>query len=388
MATAARDITATAVRPANDVSTCPATEVTVVIPTFCEVGNVAAMVERLDAALSGIGWEAVFVDDDSPDGTADEVRRIARDDKRIRVIQRIGRRGLSTACLEGICAASADFAVVIDGDGQHDETLIRAMVAQRRRPIPPDVVIGSRFIDGGGTGDWDAGRVAKSAFATRLARRVSKVDMSDPMSGFFGIDTRLARSLAPSVSGIGFKILLDLVTAADRRLEIVELPYTFRTREVGESKLDHVVALEYLLSLYARTPLARLIPLRFAMFCMVGCLGLGVHMAVMWALFANGLAGFTASVIAATLTAITANFLLNNALTYSDRRLKGARAMARGWLSFAAVCGVGAIANIGAASWLHEWRDGSWELSALAGAGVAIIWNFALSGRFTWGRYR
>ena len=387
MTMAAREIGTTAT-PANDLSARPRLEVTIVIPTFCEVGNVAPMVERIDAALEGIGWEAVFVDDDSPDGTADEVRRIAANDPRIRVIQRIGRRGLSTACLEGICSATAPFAVVIDGDGQHDEQVIARMVQQRRRLETPDIVVGSRFVQGGGTGDWESGRVAKSAFATRLARRVSKVDMSDPMSGFFGIDTRLARSLAPRVSGIGFKILLDLVTAADRQLDIVELPYVFRSREIGESKLDHVVALEYLFSLYARTPLARVLPLRFAMFCAVGALGLVVHMGVMWLLYASGMATFTASVVTATLAAITANFLLNNALTYSDRRLKGVRSMTRGWLSFAAVCGVGAVANIGAATWLHDWRDGSWEISALAGAGVAIIWNFALSGRFTWGRYR
>lgn len=389
MATAIRDVIAgTGFAPANDRAPDAALDVSVVIPVFCELDNVGPMVERLQIALEGLAWEAIFVDDDSADGTADRVRLISMTDRRVRVIHRIGRRGLSSACIEGMCAATAGVIVVIDGDGQHDENAIPTMIERMRMTDRPHMVVGSRFVDGGGTGDWDADRVAKSQFATRLAHRFSGVAISDPMSGFFAVDAATARSLAPRLSGIGFKILLDLATAGDQPLRIAETPYVFRSREIGESKLDHVVALEYLFSLYGRTSIARFVPLRFAMFAAVGTLGLGVHMGVMAALFGAGLVPFAFASIFATLTAICANFLLNNALTYRDRRIKGVRGTIRGLASFAAVCGIGAIANIGAATWLHDWRDGSWELSALAGAGVAIVWNFALSSRFTWGRYR
>lgn len=389
MATVLRGIVAQPdTSPANDLALDPALDVSVVIPVFGEAGNVAPMVTRLQAALDGLAWEAIFVDDDSPDGTADRVRRISLTDRRIRVIQRIGRRGLSSACIEGMCAASAPIIVVIDGDGQHDETAIPDMISRMRRVDRPQIVVGSRFVAGGGTGDWDEDRVAKSQFATRLAQRFSGVEMTDPMSGFFAVDAATARRLAPRLSGIGFKILLDLATAGDQALRIAEVPYVFRSREIGESKLDHVVALEYLFSLYGRTRIARIIPLRFAMFSAVGTLGLGVHMCMMWMLFVGGILPFAGASILATLTAICANFLLNNALTYRDRRIKGVRETIRGLASFVAVCGIGAIANIGAATWLHDWKDGSWEISSLAGACVAIVWNFALSGRFTWGRYR
>lgn len=388
MATLFKEVVLERETAANDYALDRALDVSIVIPVFREVDNVLPMIARLQNALEGFAWEAIFVDDDSPDGTADRVRLASMTDRRIRVIQRIGRRGLSSACIEGMCAATAPTVVVIDGDGQHDETIIPDMLREMRSDARPHMVVGSRFIEGGGTGDWDVDRVAKSQFATRLAHRFCGVALSDPMSGFFAVDTATARGLAPGLTGIGFKILLDLASASEEPLRIREIPYVFRTREIGESKLDHVVALEYLFSLYGRTRLARVVPLRFAMFAGVGTMGVGVHMGAMWMLHVKGGIGFSIATLVATLTAICANFLLNNALTYRDRRLVGFRNLSRGFLSFLAVCGTGAIANVGAAAWLHDWRDGSWQMSALAGACVAIVWNFALSGRFTWGRYR
>lgn len=361
-------------------------DVAVVIPVFNERGNVATMVARIDATLKGPSWEAIFVDDDSPDGTADAVREIARLDSRIRVIQRIGRRGLSTACIEGMCATAAPFVAVIDGDGQHDETLLPAMLDAFAEDARLDVVIGSRFVDGGGTGEWDHDRVAKSALATRLSRRVLEADLNDPMSGFFMIRTDVVRSLVPGLSGIGFKILLDIMTAAPKPLHFKELPYVFRTRTEGESKLDHVVAMEYLIALYDRA-FGRIVPVRFAMFSAIGGMGVAVHMAILSALYVGLGISFVAGQIVATLGALTFNFFLNNALTYRDRRLKGAKGLLLGWLSFAVVCGVGLIANVGIATYLHEVQASYWALSAIAGILVGAVWNFALSSRFTWGRY-
>jgi len=358
----------------------------VVVPTFNERSNVTAMVERLAAALAGLAWEVIFVDDDSPDATADTVRALARHDPRVRVIQRIGRRGLSSATIEGMCATAAPVVAVIDGDGQHDETLLVGMVARLEREPALDLVVGSRFVAGGGTGAWDRDRVAKSALATRLSRRVLKADLSDPMSGFFAIRTATARELVPHLSGIGFKILLDLMTASPRPLAFAELPYTFRVREAGESKLDHVVAMEYLIALYDRM-FGRLVPVRFAMFCLIGLVGVVPHMAVLGLLHYAFDASFRAAQIAATLAAMTFNFFLNNALTYRDRRLRGGRQLLDGWVSFCLACSVGAIANVGVADFLHDARAGAWVLPALAGIAVSAVWNYALSSRFVWGRY-
>ena len=362
-------------------------DVAIVIPTFNEVANVPVLVARLDAALAGRAWEAIFVDDDSPDGTADAARGLARSDARVRVIQRIGRRGLSSACIEGMCATAAPLVAVIDGDLQHDETILPAMADALLADEHLDVAIGSRFVSGGGTGDWDGDRVAKSAFATRLSRRVLKADLSDPMSGFFMIRTKIVRDLAPHLAAIGFKILLDIMTGSPRPLNFQELPYTFRVRTEGESKLDHVVALEFLIALYDRM-FGRIVPVRFAMFSAIGLIGVGVHMGVLTPiLLVWGDSAFLLGQVIAAVVAMTFNFFLNNALTYRDRRLRGWRQMFDGWVSFCAVCSVGLVANVGLAGFLHEARDGTWASAALFGVLVGAVWNYALSSRFTWGRY-
>lgn len=360
-------------------------EIAVVVPVFNERPNVPLLVDRLDMVLAGRRWEAIFVDDDSPDGTADAAREIAARDPRVRVLQRIGRRGLSTACIEGMCSTAAPVVAVIDGDLQHDERLLPQMLDALAGDPALDLVIGSRFVDGGGTGDWDESRVAKSALATLLSRRVLKAPLSDPMSGFFAIRTGLVRELVPHLSGIGFKILLDILTASPQPFRFRELPYVFRTRTAGESKLDHVVALEYLIALYDRM-FGRVIPVRFVLFSAIGAAGAVIHLAILALLLTTGI-GFVAATVLATVAAMTFNFFLNNMLTYRDRRLKGGRALLDGWISFCVVCSVGAVANVGVAAFLYDVRGGAWALPALAGILVGAVWNFALSGRFTWGRY-
>ena len=360
-------------------------ELAIVIPTFNEVGNVGELIGRIDRALKGRDWEAIFVDDASPDGTAEALRALARTDRRVRVIERINRRGLSSACIEGMMATGAPVIAVMDADLQHNPAVLNEMLARLERDGALDLVIASRFIEGGGTGDWDRDRVAMSEQASRIARLVLKADLADPMSGFFMIRGSRFRELAPRLSGIGFKILLDLLTTARRPLVFAEIPLVFHRREVGESKLDHVVALEFLIALYDRL-FGRVVPTRFAMFGIIGGLGVLVHLTLLWIAMGLG-AEFVAAQVAATLGAMTFNFFLNNALTYRDRRLHGSRALAVGWLSFCAVCAVGAIANVGVAAFLFTSRYAYATLSALAGILVAAVWNFALSSRFVWGRY-
>ncbi len=361
-------------------------ELAIVIPTFNERANVPTLIARLDQALGDLRWEAIFVDDNSPDGTADAARDLARVDPRVRIIQRIGRRGLSSACIEGMCATAAPLVAVIDGDLQHDETVLPAMVEALRADPALDLVVGSRFVAGGGTGDWDRDRVAKSALATRLSRHVLKADLSDPMSGFFTVRTSVVRAIVPDLSAIGFKILLDIMTTSPRPLNFRELPYTFRVRTEGESKLDHVVAMEYLVALYDRM-FGRFVPVRFAMFSAIGVIGVGLHMTMLSLFYVVLGTSFLTGQILATAAAMTFNFFLNNALTYRDLRLKGWRKLLDGWVSFCVVCSVGAVANVGIASFLHDVRDGAWAASALVGVLVGAVWNYALSSRFTWGRY-
>ncbi len=355
-------------------------ELTVVIPTLNERDNVPLVVERLNRVLAGIAWEVIFVDDDSPDGTAEIVRALARCQGNIRCLHRLGRRGLSSACIEGILASAAPYAAVMDGDLQHDETLLPVMLAKIKAERL-DIVVASRHVGEGGVGDWQRSRVMISGFATRLGRLVVKADLSDPMSGFFLIKREAFTATMRSLSGQGFKILLDLFASAPRPLAFAEVPLNFRQRLHGESKLDAMVAWEYVMLLLEKI-VGPALPVRFLLFAMIGGLGVGTHLLTLWFATHVLLVAFAFAQAAATLVAMTGNFFLNNLFTYRDRRLRGRRLLA-GLVSFYAVCGAGAAANVGVASYLLVDHH-SWWLAGLAGAAVSVVWNYAMSSIFTW----
>jgi dolichol-phosphate mannosyltransferase len=359
-------------------------DLAVVVPTYNEAANVRELVRRLALVLAGHAWEVVFVDDDSPDGTAAEVRRLATEDARVRVVQRLGRRGLASACIEGIMATAAPYVAVMDADLQHDETVLPRMLDALRRDAA-DLVVGSRYVPGGGVGSWDESRHAQSRLATRLAQRVLPATVQDPMSGFFMARREVLEGRVRKLSGIGFKILLDLLTADPTPLRIQEIPYQFRTRQAGESKLDASVAWDFLMLLADRA-FGRYVPPRFIGFAAVGGAGVLVHFAVLTALLKAMGVAFAVAQAVATGVAMAFNYAVNNALTYRDRRLVGARWWL-GLLSFVLVCGVGAAANVGVAAWLFDHNAG-WAAAGLAGILVGAVWNYALTGAYTWGTPR
>lgn len=355
----------------------------IVVPTFRERDNVAELVRRLDATLAGVAWEVVFVDDDSPDGTADVVRAIGRVDPRVRCVQRIGRRGLSSACVEGVLATSAELVAVMDADLQHDETILPEMMRAIREQ-GADVAVGSRYVSGGGIGEWDEGRARISRAATRLSRVVVPEGLKDPMSGFFMLRRDVFMDAVRRLSSLGFKILVDLFASSPRALRFVEVPYRFRERHAGESKLDGRVAWDFGMLLLDKM-VGRWVPVRFLSFAMIGGLGVLVHMAVLTPLYRSGALGFAAAQATASAVAMVFNFFLNNTLTYRDAKLHGV-ALVRGLVVFMLVCGLGAVANVGVAEWLFDEQRQGWVVAALAGILVGAVWNYTTSSFYTWGR--
>jgi dolichol-phosphate mannosyltransferase len=356
-------------------------EISIVVPTFSESENVAELHSRVSAAMGAQSWELIFVDDDSPDGTADLVRGLAAKDPRVRCIQRIGRRGLSTAVIEGALSSSAPFVAVMDADLQHDESILPTMLNElRSRNL--DVVVGSRYVAGGDTGDWDESRKTISRIAGRLAKGLVPEQLRDPMSGFFVMKSQALRDAAHHLSGYGYKILLDLFVSAGRPLQFAEVPYTFKPRAHGESKLDSLVAWEYLMLLVDKR-IGHIIAPRLLFFAMVGGSGVAVHYATLSALFLGMGVSFPIAQLVGTLFSMTSNFFLNNLFTYRDQRLRGTK-LVRGLLSFYAVCGMGALANIGIAAYAFS-KNLEWALSALAGIIVGTLWNYLATARFTWG---
>ncbi|MBQ1540657.1 MAG: glycosyltransferase family 2 protein [Caulobacteraceae bacterium] len=355
-------------------------ELTVVVPTFNEGRNVERLVEKLKACLGDTAWQAIFVDDDSPDGTSDIVKRLAAGDNRIQCLRRIRRRGLAGAVIEGAMASAAPYVAVIDGDLQHDETLLPAMLDALREGRA-DLVIGSRYLDGAGPVDGlPPLRRLGSQAASWFGRLALTAPVTDPVSGFFMIRRTAIEAVAPRLSPDGFKILFDIIASQPSPLRIVELPYGFRERADGASKMDGRVALDYLgLVLAKRTH--DLISPRMLVFGLVGASGLVVHLAVLHGLFDAGL-GFAWAQLAAALTAMTSNYLINNAITYRDRRKKGA-ALILGYLKFCALCSVGLAANVAVAAMLHEHVP-VWWLAGASGAAVGSLWNYVSTSVAVW----
>jgi len=230
-----------------------AIELSVVIPTYNEKDNIRPLLGKIEAALEGVAWEAIFVDDDSPDGTSEVIRKISQSDPRIRCLQRIGRRGLSSACIEGMLASSATYLAVIDADLQHDAALLGGMIETLRGGMF-DLVIGSRYVEGGQVGEWSSQRAMMSRFATWVSRLVVKADLKDPMSGYFMLKRSFFLQVVRRLSGRGFKILLDICASSTEEIKFKELPYQFGLRVSGESKLNQAVLFEYGMMIVNKLP--------------------------------------------------------------------------------------------------------------------------------------
>ena len=355
----------------------------VIVPTFNERANMVALVDAVRTTLGDLPWEMLIVDDDSPDHTFAEVARIARSEPRVRCLRRVGRRGLASAVIEGALVAQGDVVAVMDADFQHDETKLRPMY-DKLIENNADIVVGTRYAGGGGVGDWDGTRQKMSDFATSVSRMLVGNQTSDPMSGFFMIRRAVFAASVYDLSQQGYKILLDIISSAPKPLKIVEVPYQFRSRREGESKISAMVLAEFAFLLIEK--LSRgFIPPRFVLFSIVGGLGLLVHLSILYLLKAWSVS-FLGAQSAAIAGAMVFNFIVNNQFTYHDRRLTGRR-LVTGALLFCVVCSIGALANVGVAE-LAIQRTHSWSLAGIAGALMGAVFNFGAASSLVWGQHR
>ena len=360
------------------------TELTIVIPTFNEKENIYPLLDLLEKTLAGILWEVIFVDDDSPDLTYAEVRKIACSDSRVRCIQRLGRKGLASACVEGVLASSSPYICIMDADMQHDEKIIPNMLeAVKQEDL--DIVVGSRYIKEGSTGTLAPHRVWISKAATYAGQLLLKTSIEDPMSGFFMFKRTYFERIMYGLSIKGFKILLDMLVTSSGNVRCMEVPYKMRERVRGESKLGTQVVWEFF-TLFADKLLGRIVPVRFVSFVAVGFSGMLVHLLVLWVLFQLQGTGFIPAQALATLVAMTSNYFLNNHFTYRDRKLKG-RKLFYGLISFYIACSLGAIINLAFSGWMYEYEI-TWWIAGLSGAMAGAVWNYAVTAIFTWRNLR
>ena len=361
-----------------------APEISVVIPTFNEVNNIEKAIAEISAALERVNWEIIVVDDDSPDGTAERAKQISRRDPRVRCLRRVRRRGLAGACIEGMLSSSAPYLAVMDADLQHDASLLPSMLASLRSG-EVDLAIGSRHVAGGSADEgFSTRRAVISRWSTWVARAALRTNVQDLMSGYFAIRRDRFDTIAPRLATSGFKILADIIATSEMPLRSVELGYTFRLRTADESKLGPQVALDFVALLVAKATRG-LIPTTFVSFCAIGAVGVLVHLTVLRTMMLAEGAGFAAAQAIATVVAMTSNFFLNNAITYRDRMLKGFVPLARGLLTFWMLCSLGAIANVGVATWIYQSFP-VWWFAGIVGLAVSAVWNYTLSSLFVWSR--
>jgi dolichol-phosphate mannosyltransferase len=359
-------------------------ELSLVIPTLNESANIKPLLERLDRALTGISWEVLFVDDDSTDGTAALIRKIGRVRPNVRVLHRIRRRGLSSACIEGIMGSAAPYIAVMDADMQHDETVLSEML-KKVRDEQFQIAIGSRNVGNGSMGNFSRSRVLLSNAGKRLSQAVCRIEIQDPMSGYFLAEREFAENAIRHMSGYSFKILVDMISSSPVRPKWVEVPYTFRGRIHGESKLNPNTLLEFGILLIHKA-IRGVLPVRFVLFSLVGASGAILHLAVLGWLYRSGHTSFGTGQAVATECAMISNFWLNNQFTFRERRLKGIRIL-QGAITFCAVCTVGALSSISLAEWIFA-HGGPWYLAGFAGTTIAAVWNFGVSSVLTWREVR
>lgn len=355
--------------------------VSVIVPTFNEAGNVARLHDDLDAALAGLAWELVVVDDDSPDGTADAVRRLADGHGNVRCVQRVQERGLASAVHWGVQAAHGEIVVVMDGDGQHEPALIPAMV--EALAAGADIASGSRFLgNGAAEGLASRRRLALSERGNRLTNLMLGHDLTDPLTGFFATSRRLFLDSIPRLQADGFKVFFDLAWH-NRRAAIRELPFDFRRRRHGDSKLGFYVAWLLACDIVAKLSLG-LLPPRLVSFVGVGLVGSIFHFSVLYTVLAAGAAFWVAQAVA-TVVALVFNFSINNVLTYSDQRLRGATFW-KGLLLYSLIASVGIVANVSTAQLAYVRLNGHAFLASTTGLVIDVIWRFVVSNRLVWGR--
>ena len=362
----------------------PSYDLCIVIPTLNERENIGILLEKLRNTLHDIRYEVIVVDDDSPDGTAAVVKRLSHTQDNLHVLHRIGRRGLSSACIEGMLATSATYIAVMDADLQHDESILPAMV-RKISSENLDLVVGSRNIGGGSMGDFSDWRIRLS----RLGRKLSGVErhahLTDPMSGFFIVRRSFFERVAHRLTAIGFKILLDIVLSTDGEIRVGEVPYHFRLRQHGQSKLDLIVGLEYL-ELILDKLIGSYISVRFVLFCLVGTIGTVIHLLLLGLLLKGERFTFIESQACATGIVMILNYVMNNSFTYRDRRRRGT-AFWFGMLTFCIACSLGGIANVLISG--EAFRQGMpWPLAGITGLLFSAVWNYGVTAMITWRQAR
>ena len=355
--------------------------ISVIVPTYNERDNVVPLVERIDSALCGYDYEIVFVDDDSGDGTAEMASSLSSRYP-VRVIVRRDERGLASAVVEGLKQVQGQMVAVIDADLQHPPEVLAEMAKALENGA--EIAVASRYVKGGSCQGWGLMRriISKGAVFLSHVLLPATRGVKDPMSGFFMLDRRVVEDA--DLKPTGYKILLEILMMGHFR-SVAEVPYTFKTRARGESKLNARQQIDYLKHIYSLMRRKGEL-LRFGKFCLVGLSGVLVNMGLLWLLTEVAGLFYLLSAAIGIETSIVSNFTLNDIFTFHDRRSSGLKPLLRrlGKFNLVSLGGVGI--NLAVLWLLTEHLGLHYLLSNMCGIAVATLWNYSVNTMWTWKR--
>ncbi|MCL0050237.1 glycosyltransferase [Dehalococcoidia bacterium] len=353
--------------------------VCLIIPTYNERGNILPLVERIHHALSGYDYEILFVDDNSGDETAELITALSSQYP-VKVIVRKNKKGLASAVVDGLGQATGQIIGVMDADLQHPPEVLPDLLREVQNGA--DIVIASRYIKGGACQGWGLARRIISKGAIFLAHLLlpSTRQVRDPVSGFFIFNREVVANA--NLRPTGYKILLEILMEGKFR-NLAEVPFTFRVRTSGASKLNARQQIDYLKHIYSLMKRKGEL-LRFVKFCLVGLSGVLVHLGLLYLLTEFVGLFYLVSAVISIQSSIISNFTLNNYFTFADRRLPGAKSFLNRLLKFNLVSLAGLGLNIGVLGLLTEVFGIYYLISALGGIVVAVLWNYLVNTGWTW----
>ena len=382
--------------PYNEKYIGNSTQVSVIIPTFNESKNILNFLNSVGKNLSGnASSEIIVVDDNSPDGTGKIVQDYIKNNEKspphkIDIINRIEKKGLSSAILDGIKQSRGNTIIVLDSDFSHPPQIIQKMIDILKNP-QCDLVIASRYIKGATVHGWPFKRKLMSKVATKLVKRVLGIKNSDPLSGFFAFKRRIIEGI--NFDAIGFKMLLEILVKT-KGVSIKEIPYTFKNRQLGSSKLTTSTVIDYINSVWKLYRYGKVISeqakrtsVRFiskaGRFYTVGASGIIVNYLTslffaswipeLWYLHAN---------IFGIIFSMTSNFVLNKIWTFEDRNYTFKKSIFQ-YLKFISFSSFGALIQLGLVFSLVDDYNMVYPLALILAILTAAFSNFILNKKFT-----
>jgi len=371
-------------------------QISIIIPTYNEAENIIRMLDSIGENLpTNTTTEAIVVDDNSPDGTANLVENYIKKIKdsvkySVKIIQRKSKTGLSSAVINGIEKSNGETVVVMDSDFSHPPNMIPKMVNELKNS-EYDIVIASRYLKDGGIEGWTTKRKMISKSGTKIAKTGLKISESDPMSGFFAFKREIIKGI--SFDAIGYKILLEMLVKT-KGARIKEIPYTFVNRQIGSSKLGSSTIIDYLKSVWKLYRYGKTIEQKeskssvhfvskAARFYTVGASGFFVNylisllfvdvVANLWYVQAN-IAGITFSIIT--------NFFLNKIWTFEDHDFNVKKTLTQ-LGKFFGFSSLGGLVQVGSVFWLTESYGLEYPIALILGVLIAAFGNFILNKKFT-----